>query len=61
MACETWNHKLKSGAGLAKWQEASHGIYGMVLNIMDASNDVDSRVDIAKSLSEIASLLLKST
>jgi len=47
-ACEAWHRKLKSGAGLAKGQVASHGIYGMIL-IMDVSND-DNRADIAKSL-----------
>ena len=48
-ACEAWHCKLKSGAGLSKGQVASHGIYGMVLNIMDAAKDVDNRSDIAKS------------
>ncbi|KAF8428783.1 hypothetical protein EV426DRAFT_585900 [Tirmania nivea] len=48
-ACEAWHRKLKSGAGLSKGQVASHGIYGMILNIMDAANDVDNRAEVAKS------------
>ena len=48
-ACEAWHRKLKSGAGLSKGQVASHGIYGMILNIMDAVNDVDNRTAVAKS------------
>ncbi|KAF8428713.1 hypothetical protein EV426DRAFT_711386 [Tirmania nivea] len=48
-ACEAWHRKLKSGAGLSKGQVASHGIYGMILNIMDAANDVDNRAAVAKS------------
>ncbi|RPB24047.1 hypothetical protein L211DRAFT_837946 [Terfezia boudieri ATCC MYA-4762] len=47
--CEAWHRKLKSGAGLSKGQLASHGIYGMILNIMDAANDVDNRAAAAKS------------
>lgn len=46
-ACEAWHRKLKSGAGLTKGQVASHGIYGMTLNIIDAANDVDSRAVVA--------------
>ena len=45
-ACEAWHRKLKSGAGLSKGQVASHGIYGMILNIMDAAKDVDSRAKV---------------
>ncbi|KAF8441166.1 hypothetical protein BGX38DRAFT_1272784 [Terfezia claveryi] len=48
-ACEAWHRKLKSGAGLSKGQVASHGIYGMILNIMDAAKDVDNRAVVAKS------------
>ncbi|KAF8416903.1 hypothetical protein BGX38DRAFT_1335203 [Terfezia claveryi] len=48
-ACEAWHRKLKSGAGLSKGQVASHGIYGMILNIIDATNDVDNRAELAKS------------
>ena len=48
-ACEAWHRKLKSGAGLSKGQVASHGICGMILNIMDAAKDVDNRVVVAKS------------
>ena len=48
-SCEAWHRKLKSGAGLSKGQVASHGIYGMILNIMDAAKDVDSREEIARS------------
>jgi len=48
-ACEAWNRKLKSGAGLSKGQVASHGIYGMILNIMDAAKDVDNRAAVAKT------------
>ena len=48
-ACEAWHRKLKSGAGLSKGQVASHGIYGMILNIISASNDVDNRAAAAKS------------
>lgn len=47
--CEAWHRKLKSGAGLSKGQVASHGIYGMILNIIDAANNVHSRSAIAKS------------
>ena len=47
--CETWHRKLKSGAGLLKGQVVSHGIFGMILNIIDAANDVDNRAAIAKS------------
>ena len=45
-ACEAWYRKLKSGAGLSKGQVASHGIYGMILNIMDAAKDVDGRAKV---------------
>ncbi|RPB23739.1 hypothetical protein L211DRAFT_218491 [Terfezia boudieri ATCC MYA-4762] len=48
-ACEAWHRKLKSGAGLSKGQAASHGIYGMVLNIIDAAKDVDNRAAVAKT------------
>ena len=48
-ACEAWHRKLKSGAGLTKGQVALYGIYGMVLNIIDAANDVDGRAAIAKT------------
>ena len=48
-ACEAWHRKLKSGAGLSKGQVASHGIYGMVLNIIGAANDVDNCAAAAKS------------
>ena len=48
-ACEAWHRKLKSGAGLSKGQVASHGIYGMVLNIMDAAKDVNKRTKDARS------------
>ena len=48
-ACEAWHRKLKSGAGLSKGQVASHGIFGMILNIMDAVNDVHNRAVVAKS------------
>ncbi|KAF8448199.1 hypothetical protein BGX38DRAFT_1260228 [Terfezia claveryi] len=48
-ACETWNRKLKSGAGLSKGQVASHGVYGMILNIMDAVNDIDNHATLARS------------
>ncbi|RPB25197.1 hypothetical protein L211DRAFT_836521 [Terfezia boudieri ATCC MYA-4762] len=48
-ACETWNRKLKSGAGLSKGQVASHGIYGMILNIMDAVNVIDNHAAVARS------------
>ncbi|RPB21122.1 hypothetical protein L211DRAFT_870168 [Terfezia boudieri ATCC MYA-4762] len=48
-ACEAWHRKLKSGAGLSKGQVASHGIYGMILNIMDAAKDIDNRAVVAKS------------
>ena len=48
-ACEAWLRKLKTGAGLSKGQVASHGIYGMVLNIMDAVKDIDNRAAIGKS------------
>lgn len=46
---EAWHRKLKSGAGLSKGQVVSHGIYGMILNIMDAGKDVDNRASTAKS------------
>ncbi|KAF8425213.1 hypothetical protein EV426DRAFT_573443 [Tirmania nivea] len=49
-ACEAWHRKLKSGAGLSKGQVAPHGIYGMILNIMDAAKDIDNRAAVAKSL-----------
>ena len=48
-ACEAWHRKLKSGARLTKGQTALHGIYGMILNIIDAGNDVDSRAVVAKT------------
>ncbi|KAF8415880.1 hypothetical protein EV426DRAFT_661814 [Tirmania nivea] len=48
-ACEAWYRKLKSGAGLSKGQAASHGIYGMILNIIDAAKDVDNRAAVAKT------------
>lgn len=48
-ACEAWHRKLKTGAGLSKGQAATHGIYGMILNIMDAANDIDNRTTVAKS------------
>ncbi|KAF8442591.1 hypothetical protein BGX38DRAFT_1272306 [Terfezia claveryi] len=48
-ACEAWHRKLKSGAGLAKGQVASHGIYGMDLNIIDVAKDVDNHAATAKS------------
>ena len=48
-ACEAWHRKLKSGAGLSKGQVASHGICGMILNIIDATNDVDNRAKVARS------------
>ena len=48
-ACEAWHRKLKSGAVLSKGQIASHGIYGMVLNIIGAANDVDNRAATVKS------------
>jgi len=48
-ACEAWHRKLKPGAGLSKGQVASHGIYGMILNVMDAAKDVDNRAVVAKS------------
>jgi len=48
-ACEAWHRKLKSSAGLSKGQVASHGIYGMILNIIDAANDVDNHAAEAKS------------
>ena len=48
-ACEAWHKKLKFGAGLSKGQVASHGIYGMMLNIMNAAKDVDNRAVVAKS------------
>ena len=40
---------MKSGAGLSKGQVVSYGIYGMILNIMDAANYVDNRAEVAKS------------
>ena len=48
-ACKAWHRKLKSGAGLTKCQVASHGIYGMILNIMDATGHIHSRAADAKS------------
>ena len=48
-AYEAWHHKLKSGAGLTKGQVALHEIYGMILNIINAANDVDSCSVVAKS------------
>ncbi|RPB23976.1 hypothetical protein L211DRAFT_849142 [Terfezia boudieri ATCC MYA-4762] len=48
-AGEQEHRKLKSGAGLSKRQAASHGIYGMILNIMDAAKDVDNHAATAKS------------
>ena len=48
-SCEAWHRKLKSGAGLSKGQVVSHGIYGMILNIMDAAKDVDSRAETVRS------------
>ena len=48
-ACEAWHRKLKTGAGLSKGQVASHSIYGMVLNIMDAAKDIHNRAAIVKS------------
>ena len=47
--CEAWHRELKAGAGLFKGQVSSHGIFGMILNIMDSANDVDNRAAIAKS------------
>ncbi|KAF8442551.1 hypothetical protein BGX38DRAFT_781920 [Terfezia claveryi] len=48
-ACEAWHRNLKSGAGLSKGQAASHGIYGMILNIINAAQDVDNRAAVAKT------------
>ena len=48
-ACEAWHGKLKTGAGLTKGQVASHGIYGMILNIMDDVDDANNRVMVTKS------------
>lgn len=47
--CEAWHRKLKARAGLSKGQVSSHGIFGMILNTMDAAHDVDIRAAIAKS------------
>ena len=38
--CESWHRKLKAGAGLSKGQVSSHGIFGMILNIIDTARDV---------------------
>ena len=53
-AWDAWHCKLGSGAGLSKGQVALDGIYGMILNIMDAANDVQQS---QKVISEIESLL----
>ncbi|RPB19860.1 hypothetical protein L211DRAFT_586270 [Terfezia boudieri ATCC MYA-4762] len=48
-ACEAWHRKLKTGARLSKGQAASHEIYEMILNIIDAAKDVDNRAAVAKT------------
>lgn len=45
--CEAWHRKLKAGANLSKGLTASHGLYGMILNIIQAADDVDKRAATA--------------